>query len=192
MCSILEKEFQVLLGFWAEPVPRLCDRKVLECPELGSGTRCHGRASDQETTILFSGQYNARWTSLLRLDYSKFAPPYSYIDIKDFETPQHLAEYLHFLEKNPKEYLAYFWWKDHYVPKFGSDVNGNTWCELCRKLNNPNEPESVFRNYDSFLRCEEPKWGHVGFGTPRQATLFDGATKPIQYRPISWRIALLL
>ncbi len=117
---------------------------------------------NQKSLLLLFYSYSTVALFLERLDYAKFAPPHSYIDVKDFKSPQHLAEYLNFLIENPEEYLTYFWWKDHYVPRRGHNQNGNTWCELCRKLNNPDEPESVFRNYDSFQRCDIPAWAkHV-------------------------------
>ena len=44
-------------------------------------------------------------------DYKKRAPPKSYIDVMDFESPEHLAEFLLQLDKDDEEYLSYFWWK---------------------------------------------------------------------------------
>ena len=44
-------------------------------------------------------------------DYKKRAPPKSYIDVKDFESPEHLANFLLELDKDDEEYLSYFWWK---------------------------------------------------------------------------------
>ncbi len=59
---------------------------------------------------------------------------------------------------DPKEYLSYFWWTKHYRVKRGKDTNSNTWCELCRRLNDPEEPEKIFNDFDSFKKCDEPKW----------------------------------
>ena len=44
-------------------------------------------------------------------DYKARAPPKSYIDVLDFESPKHLAEFLSQLAHNDEEYLSYFWWK---------------------------------------------------------------------------------
>ena len=44
-------------------------------------------------------------------DYKKKAPPKSYIDVLDFESPKQLAEFLLKLDKNDEEYMSYFWWK---------------------------------------------------------------------------------
>ena len=73
--------------------------------------------------------------------YSSIAPPHSYIDVRDYASPQHLAQYMIHLINNRKEYLAYFWWKPHY--QVFSDVNPLTPhalptsfpCNLCTYLN---------------------------------------------------------
>ena len=66
-----------------------------------------------------------------RANYSSLAPPGSYIDARDFESPQALAKYLHYLDLHPEEYVKYFSWKENYqvVPSQG-------WCTLCTKLRN--------------------------------------------------------
>lgn len=62
-------------------------------------------------------------------NYAKFAPPNSYIDVDNFNDTRSLAEYLMFLDKNPREYVKYFWWKEHY------EVRRSTpFCDLCMKL----------------------------------------------------------
>ena len=45
------------------------------------------------------------------------APPHSHINIRDFDSPKELADYLLYLDKNDTAYLSYFWWKDHYRAK---------------------------------------------------------------------------
>jgi len=44
-------------------------------------------------------------------DYKARAPPKSYIDVLDFDTPAELAAFLLDLAGNEEEYLSYFWWK---------------------------------------------------------------------------------
>ena len=44
-------------------------------------------------------------------DYTKHAPPHSYINVLDYESPKELADYLIHLANNREEYEAYFWWK---------------------------------------------------------------------------------
>ena len=47
-------------------------------------------------------------------DYSKVAPPHSYIDMADFESEEEAGRYLQYLIDNPAAYLEYFWWKPHF------------------------------------------------------------------------------
>jgi alpha-1,3-fucosyltransferase len=62
-------------------------------------------------------------------DYSKYAPPKSYIDVNEFETVNDLAEYLIYLDQHPAEYIKYFWWKKYYrVEDF------TPFCDLCKRL----------------------------------------------------------
>ena len=45
-------------------------------------------------------------------DYSSIAPPYSYIDARQFK-PHELAIYLEKLAANKTLYNEYFWWKGY-------------------------------------------------------------------------------
>jgi hypothetical protein len=49
-------------------------------------------------------------------DYKALLPPDSYIHVDDFQSPKHLAEYLHVLDKNDTLYNSYFRWKDSWIP----------------------------------------------------------------------------
>ncbi len=59
-------------------------------------------------------------------DYAKVAPPGSYIHVDDFESPEHLADYLKVLDKNDELYNEYFRWKET-----GAFMNTKFWCRLC-------------------------------------------------------------
>ncbi|XP_001607468.1 alpha-(1,3)-fucosyltransferase C [Nasonia vitripennis] len=65
-------------------------------------------------------------------NYSRFAPPKSYIDALDFETPKDLAEYLVRLSRNETEYKSYFDWKRLYGL---SRPTKRVVCDLCELLN---------------------------------------------------------
>ncbi|KAI9562625.1 hypothetical protein GHT06_010079 [Daphnia sinensis] len=74
-------------------------------------------------------------------DYSAYAPPLSYIDAADFVSPKALADYLKLLHENDGLYLKYFdWKKDYKVVSRPADG----WCELCEKLNDPNQLPKVY------------------------------------------------
>jgi Glycosyltransferase family 10 (fucosyltransferase) C-term len=78
------------------------------------------------------------------VDYLQFAPEGSFIHIRDFESPQHLAEYLQYLDKNQTAYEQYFEWRKKYVPSVTM-----SWCKLCEMLNNSSLPSKSYDNiYD--------------------------------------------
>ncbi|ORX51817.1 hypothetical protein BCR36DRAFT_582854 [Piromyces finnis] len=68
-----------------------------------------------------------------------FAPPHSYIDAKDFENAQELAEYLEYLDKNDDEYEKYLEWKK--TGNFGENLEHlieirkfNSICQLLQRI----------------------------------------------------------
>lgn len=76
-------------------------------------------------------------------DYSVFAPVHSYIHVGDFKSPKALADYLRLLDENEVLYLRYFDWKKDYQV-VAHLTNG--WCDLCKKLNDPQQPTKVYKN----------------------------------------------
>ena len=44
-------------------------------------------------------------------EYKNRAPPKSYINVLDYQSPKELAEFLLKLSADEEEYLSYFWWK---------------------------------------------------------------------------------
>ena len=91
-------------------------------------------------------------------DYQKHLPPNSYIDIKDFRTQEHLASYLHILDKNDTMYNSYFKWKAHYQLQ-GSEVGSG--CQLCEYVNRAWNKTKVYDKIDEFWSvknmCTSPK-----------------------------------
>jgi alpha-1,3-fucosyltransferase len=76
-------------------------------------------------------------------DYNLFAPPHSYINARDFNSPKDLAEYLMELNRSDSLYASYFYWKNEYyisVP----DLYG--WCELCVMAHDRNLPSKVYHD----------------------------------------------
>ena len=63
------------------------------------------------------------------VDYDRFAPPHSFIDVRQFESAKQLADYLLLLDRSDHLYARYFDWKRHYEIQFPY-MNG--WCDLCR------------------------------------------------------------
>ena len=63
------------------------------------------------------------------VDYDRFAPPHSFIDVRQFESAKQLADYLLLLDRSDHLYARYFDWKRHYEITCPT-MDG--WCDLCR------------------------------------------------------------
>lgn len=66
-------------------------------------------------------------------NYRKFAPPNSYVNALDFDSPKNLAKHLIKLSNDPNEYVKYFKWKKYYKL---ADNNNAARCRLCEILHN--------------------------------------------------------
>ena len=64
------------------------------------------------------------------VDLVSLAPPNSYIDIRNFPTPEKLANFLLEVAANQTKYLSYFEWKESYTISGKSAV-----CGMCEYLN---------------------------------------------------------
>ncbi|XP_033362947.1 alpha-(1,3)-fucosyltransferase C-like [Bombus vosnesenskii] len=84
-------------------------------------------------------------------NYSRYAPPRSYIDVFDFDTPKSLAEYLKELIKNPRKYSEYFAWKTYY--KIEDGVQQGV-CNLCEFLHKQKQPRTQTFLSDWFSRSK--------------------------------------
>ncbi len=62
-------------------------------------------------------------------DYARVAPYHSYIHVDEFESPRHLAAYLHKLDTNDTLYNRYFRWKHS-----GIFIDTKFYCQLCAHL----------------------------------------------------------
>jgi alpha-1,3-fucosyltransferase len=88
-------------------------------------------------------------------DYSAYAPPHSYINAADFESPQALADYLLLIERNPRLYSKYLGWnKDWEINK---QKQSEGWCRLCQKLNAVKSEEQQSNN-SSEVYQDMAKW----------------------------------
>ncbi len=71
----------------------------------------------------------------VKSDYIKVAPPNSFIHVRDFISPQHLATFLQKVGANENQYLSFFQWKRH-----GSISSSSLWCKLCLRLHDVGAP----------------------------------------------------
>ena len=94
-------------------------------------------------------------------DYSRIAPPHSYIDTRQFKDPKQLADYLLVLDKNETLYNEYFAWKDKYDVESGEEIMSlNGFCNLCRKLHKDKENKVYNQLGNDWLltnQCKAPK-----------------------------------
>jgi len=74
------------------------------------------------------------------------APPHSSINVLDFESPKKLVEYLEDLNHSDEKYAEYFWWKDYYEIRNSAEDRAQPYCDLCARLNNPEEPPKVYKD----------------------------------------------
>ena len=67
-------------------------------------------------------------------NYSDILPPRSFIDVRDYDTPKALAEYLLFLDNNDAMYNEYFRWKGEYTcTKYAYRRAGCVLCEYAHR-----------------------------------------------------------
>ena len=62
----------------------------------------------------------------------------------DFKTPMNLVKYLEKLSQDDALYASYFWWKDYYEIRDGPEDRAQSYCDLCERLNNPEEPPKIY------------------------------------------------
>ena len=80
-------------------------------------------------------------------DMYNLAPPHSFINIFDFNSTMDLILHLKKLSNNNALYASYFWWKDYYeVRNDPIKDRAQSYCDLCAKLNNPEEPSKIYEN----------------------------------------------
>jgi hypothetical protein len=74
-------------------------------------------------------RYNIIPVTLGGAEYARHAPAQSYINVRDYKSPQKLAEFLIALSKDSERYMEYFKWKEQWQIRGKSGI-----CELCRIL----------------------------------------------------------
>lgn len=96
-------------------------------------------------------------------DYSKVAPPHSYLHVDNFKKPEDLAKELERLSQNESAYSDYGWWKSFYKLETEWDNHKKAQCKLCKILNqilNGDREVRSYANMDLFWntksRCREP------------------------------------
>ncbi|GAB6029232.1 hypothetical protein CHUAL_005000 [Chamberlinius hualienensis] len=89
-------------------------------------------------------------------DYERVAPVNSFIHVEDFQSPKHLAEYLHMLDKNDTLYNEYFRWKGT-----GEFINTYFWCRVCALLHDQypvKNYQDINKWWDGSGICTQQRW----------------------------------
>ena len=74
-------------------------------------------------------------------DYERMAPANSFLHVDRFTTPKHLADYLHYLDRNDKAYNSFFEWKGT-----GEFINTYFFCRVCAMLH----AKRKYKTYQNF------------------------------------------
>ena len=82
--------------------------------------------------------------------YIRKFPPNSFIDTRNFSTPEHLAKYLKHLDSHEEEYLSFHAWRLHY-----RIIMPNKWCLICNALHNTSLTKHRNVNFSKFFSKKE-------------------------------------
>ena len=91
-------------------------------------------------------RYNVIPLSYSGGNFTAISPPHSSINVLQYPSPKTLVKYLEKLNANDNLFAEYFWWRDFYVVRNSPEDMNQAYCDLCAKLNNPNEPPKVYQD----------------------------------------------
>ncbi|KAK4287389.1 hypothetical protein Pmani_039537 [Petrolisthes manimaculis] len=75
------------------------------------------------------------------VDYKRYLPPNSYIDVLDFTDVKALATHLSYLDSNTSAFNEYFKWKRDYTVVTRWGVRARGWCSLCQRLHHQQQQQ---------------------------------------------------
>lgn len=98
------------------------------------------------------------------VDYSAVAPPFSYINARDFKSARQLADYLKKLDSDDDLYQQYFWWKPHYRIRNHVQDLRLSMCGLCARLHKDSGVK-IYRDLEKWWvrdsHCHVPRSDNV-------------------------------
>ena len=133
---------------------KLCPKRSLACKQLLKKHKFYLAFENGNCLDYITEKYweNAIENEILPVvmggaDYSSLAIPGSYIDVTKFSSPQKLAEYLKYLDKNDTAYNEYFLWREKY-----EQTPTKIACTLCKQLHNSTliGKTRVYNNLETF------------------------------------------
>ena len=97
-------------------------------------------------------------------NYTSFVTKDAFIDINDFSSPKHLADYLNVVDRDLDRYEQYFNWRKNASSWREMPYNSRFVCQLCEKLHDTSLPSSFYDNIqDWWYKKSYCKIGNVNF-----------------------------
>ena len=97
-------------------------------------------------------------------NYSGIAPPHSYINAAEFESPKALANYLKLLDRDDAKFNEYFWWRDFYQRRFR---HHQSLCDVCERLHVDSGKSSTYSDMnDWWVKKADCRAGTSGMTRP--------------------------
>lgn len=102
--------------------------------------------------------------------HKEYVPKSAFINIFDFKSPKHLAEYLIYLDKNKTAYNEYFEWK-RYVKFDTKKILSGFLCEMCIQLHledkgvvqvRNKELKNLSKRFGLSENCKQPYYDNFG------------------------------
>ena len=99
---------------------------------------CRWYITEKAQRPLLAGLVPIVYGGFEKMEYIKTLPPNSFIDVRDFTSPEQLAKYLLYLSTNTTAYMAYHAWRTDYIvwPGVYHDVLAQMLCSICQALHN--------------------------------------------------------
>ncbi len=123
---------------------------------------CDGYVTEKYFNIL---SYNVIPIVYGGSDYENdIGPHHGFINAKDFglKKPEKLVERLREINEDDAKFAEYFWWRDFYEIRSKKHDRAQSYCQLCQRLHNPDEPAKVYDDmYDWWVtdsHCEVPSF----------------------------------
>ena len=92
----------------------VCRVGAVTVKSLSTPSLCQDYVTEKYFNLL---PYNVIPVVLNGANMSRVAPPHSFINVRDFNTTEELAHYLHSVDQDDKLFASYFWWRDYYTVK---------------------------------------------------------------------------
>ena len=114
-------------------------------------------------------------------EYSHLLPPRSYIDIRDFPSPKHLADYLKLLDLHDELYNEYFIWQRYFRLTYADQSwrSQSMYCRLCAYLQQFKAHTQIYTNISTwwhghgFSQCMDKNVYYRGHLEPSSSIFLD-------------------